>query len=231
MNIRTSRILRYGFYILIGINCALYVVNLIYQAMIVDSIKGINDIPIRYNNEVMAQEYRIETLYSRADRDLQDGIHYGDSLILNDKSLDRASIRGLHTIIGELLYDHDSTQLALDRFLLNESWNSVNIAGCYLKIGDVEKVEKAVLLLQQAAEINYDNRWYLGNLYEIACSFYDVKEVKEMAIEQYYTLYNMDTVIYSFCKTRIDELNQPDAQYLTELQFRNRRKRTVLLWR
>ena len=124
------------------------------------------------NKEVYAWEEKIERLYKRSDNNLQDGINYDDSLIKNDETLDKWKISNLHTIIGEIYYDFDSIDFALNRFRKTELLtfdsprNKANKAGCYVKMNEYDK---AMYLLEQAAEINYDFKWYIGNLYEIKC--------------------------------------------------------------
>ncbi len=73
------------------------------------------------NREVYAWEAKIDKLYKRADNNLNDGASYADSLIENDKSLDKRKISNLHTIVGEIYYDNDSIDRALERFRLDES--------------------------------------------------------------------------------------------------------------
>ena len=177
------------------------------------------------NKNIYAWEDKIEILYNRADMNLQNGIEYADSLIENDKSLDKWKITNLHTIVGELYYDNDSIVKALDRFHLNEILtfdsprNKANKAGCYIKLGDFEK---AMTLLKQASETNYDFKWYIGNLFEILGE-------PDKAILEYDYVYRRDTVVYSYYNQRIQELRNNPDQLLTELKYKDRRKRTLIL--
>jgi len=177
------------------------------------------------NKEVYAWEAKIDELYKRADKNLNGGVSFADSLIENDKSLDKWKISNLHTIVGEIYYDNDSIDRALERFLIDESLtfdsprNKANKAGCYVKRGDLEK---AITLLQQAAETNHDFKWYIGNLYEI-------QGEREKAILEYDYVYQRDTIVYAYYNERIQELENNPDQLLTELYYKDRRKRTLLL--
>jgi tetratricopeptide (TPR) repeat protein len=177
------------------------------------------------NKEVRAWEEKIEIVYNRADQNLQNGVNYADSLIQFDNRLDKWRKSDLHTIVGELYYDHDSIDLALIRFYrdqaltLDSPRNKGNKAGCYVKLGDFKK---AMTLLEEAAETNSDFKWYIGNLYEI-------KGEPEKAISEYQFLYERDTLIYSYCKQRIKELKTNPGELMHELYYKDRRKRTVLL--
>lgn len=177
------------------------------------------------NKEIYVWETKIEELYKRADSNLSVGVNYADSLIENDQTLDKWKVSNLHTIVGEIYYENDSIDRALERFQINESLtfdsprNKANKAGCYVKQGDLKK---AMTLLQQAAETNHDFKWYIGNLYEI-------QGERDKAILEYDYVYQRDTVVYAFYNQRIEELaNNPD-QLLTELHYKDRRKGTLLL--
>jgi tetratricopeptide (TPR) repeat protein len=177
------------------------------------------------NRKVYAWEEKIETLYKRADKNLQDGVDYADSLIKNDNTLGNWDISNLHTIVGELYYDNDSITPALARFHQGEILtfdsprNQANKAGCYIKQGDLEK---AMILLEQAAQTNHDFKWYIGNLYEI-------KGEPEKAILEYDYVYQRDTNVYAYYNQRIKELRTNPDQLMTELYYKDRRKRMLLL--
>ncbi|WP_421754088.1 hypothetical protein [Croceimicrobium sp.] len=83
-------------------------------------------------------------------------------------------------------------------------------------------MEKAMTLLQQAAETNHDFKWYIGNLYEI-------QGEREKAILEYDYVYQQDTIVYAYYNERIQELENNPDQLLTELYYKDRRKRTLLL--
>lgn len=179
------------------------------------------------NKEVYAWEAKIEELYQLADSNLSSGVKYADSLIENDRSLDEWKISNLHSIIGQLYYETNNIDLALERFQENEALtfdspgNKANKAGCYVKQGDYDK---AMTLLEQAAEVNYDFKWYIGNLYEI-------QGEPEKAKEEYRFVYHKDTAVYSSYNQRIQELSNNPDQLLTELYYKDRRKRTLLFWK
>jgi tetratricopeptide (TPR) repeat protein len=179
------------------------------------------------NKELYAWEAKIEELYKRADSNLNYGINYADSLIKKDKRLDKWEVSELHTIIGELYYDNDSIDLAIERFKIEELLtsdsprNKANKAGCYIKQGDYDK---AMTLLKEAAEVNHAFKWYIGNLYEI-------QGYLEKAKQEYQYVYQRDTAVYAYYNQRIQELNNKPEQLLTELYYKDRRRRTLLLWK
>lgn len=177
------------------------------------------------NMEVYAWEERIEELYKLADSSLLAGVEYADSIIQNDKSLDKWKLSQLHTIVGELYYDHDSIEQALKRFYIDELLtfdsprNMANKAGCHVKKGELEK---AMSLLKAAAEINKDYKWYIGNLYEIQGEL-------QKAISEYNYVYEQDTVVYEYYNQRIKELKSNPDRLMTNLLFKDRRERIILL--
>jgi tetratricopeptide (TPR) repeat protein len=126
--------------------------------------------------------------------------------------------------VGETYYDYGQYDLALERFYATQALirdnprNKANKAGCYAK---KKEYSKALTLLQEASAFNYDFNWYVGNLHEM-------KGDKELAVERYNYLYQKDTTVYSYCNERIQEIAQ-NAELFTELQFRNRRRRTLII--
>jgi tetratricopeptide (TPR) repeat protein len=179
----------------------------------------------KQNEEVYDWESKIQELYKRADSLLIAGVNYGDSLIQYDKSLDKWEVSNIHTIIGEIYFDNDSIKPALRRFKIVETLthdsprNKANKAGCYIKLG---YFKKAMSLLKQAAEDNHDFKWYVGNLYEI-------KGFPDSAILEYNYVYKRDTIVYAYFKQRILELKENPDSLLTELHYKDRRKRTYIL--
>lgn len=177
------------------------------------------------NKDVCALEAKIVELYRRAYINLKDGVNYADSLIENDKTLDKSKISNFHTIVGEIYYDNDNIDRALERFLIVEAMtyesprSMVNKAGCYIKQG---KLEIAMTLLEQAAKINSDCKWFIGNLYEI-------QGEPEKAILEYQFVYEKNTIVYSYYNDRIQELKNNPHQLMTELAYKDRRKRTLIL--
>ncbi|WP_157972841.1 hypothetical protein [Aureibaculum luteum] len=77
-------------------------------------------------------------------------------------------------------------------------------------------------LLVQASALNKDYKWYIGNLYEI-------KGEKEKAILEYDYVYQRDNIVYAHYNQRIQELKMNPSQLMTELHFKDRRKRTLIL--
>ncbi len=193
--------------------------------------RAINELNETYTNIVRNQNIHIERMetmltefYKRADADLRQGVSYGDSMLIHDKSLDHNDIWLLNTIIGETLYDHNSIDRALKRFKPSDTIsntsprNQVNIASCYTKQG---KYDSAMELLDLAASINSSHMWYIGNLYE-------VMQKGDQAVLTYQSLYQRDTIQFRFCLDRVTEIVNRNAPLFTELHFRNRRQRTYL---
>ncbi|WP_343911570.1 hypothetical protein [Aquimarina litoralis] len=168
---------------------------------------------------------RIQEIYKRSDKNVFDALKYADSLIKNDKFLHKENKTiEIQTIIGEILYDNNKIDLALDQFLLIKKQstknlkNDANIAGCYIK---KQQYKQALELLKEASMINKDFKWLIGNYYEIIKS-------KANAVITYQELYESDKQNYYYCYERIKELNKPDTDLLTELKYLKRRERTIL---
>jgi len=70
--------------------------------------------------------------------------------------------------------------------------------------------------------VNYDFKWYIGNLFEI-------QGKPEQAKSEYQYVYQRDTVVYAYYNQRIQELETNPDQLFTELQYKDRGKRTFLL--
>jgi tetratricopeptide (TPR) repeat protein len=179
------------------------------------------------NKAIYTWDSKIEELYKRADRDLNAGVQYADSLIENDGSLDKWKVSNLNVIVGEIYSDNDSIDLALGRFYESEALTfdspriKGNKAGCFAKRGDFDK---AMTLLEQAADVNQDFRWFIGNLYEF-------QGEPDKAIVEYQRVYQSDTVVYSYYNQRIQELKNNPDKLLNELNYKDRRKRNLLIFK
>jgi len=219
-------------YILIWIIIFLFSIGLAYLNRIKDPNIMMGDLKHDFakmaekqNKEIELKESRIVEFYRKADIDLLEGVSFIDSIIEIDKSLDKWDISNFHSIVGETLYDYDSIEHALKRFEFAESISfssprsKANRAGCYVKMGDYNT---ALKLLNQALSVNVDFKWYLGNLYE-------VMNDKGRAIEQYSELYQEDVTVYKYCEDRIMEIEESSSKLLTELKYKDRRKRKYLL--
>ncbi|MEO0471250.1 MAG: hypothetical protein AAF206_16595 [Bacteroidota bacterium] len=170
--------------------------------------------------EMQIKEGRISQFYQRVDRNLPDGVAYMDSILQHDQTLDRWERYELHTIIGETLYDYDSTELALERFyeVFDSPRNQVNKAGCYVRMG---AYNQALELLNLASEANHALKWYKGNLYEALRN-------REKAMTEYRELFEKDSIIYQYSAARMQEIQNPTTELYSELVYRNRRERTYL---
>lgn len=178
-----------------------------------------------WNEKTNEWEKQISTIYAISDVDLKKAILYSDSII-KGSSLDNHMKADVHTVIGEILLDNDSIDLAFERFkktqLLTSDTprNKANKAAYYVKKG---YLNKAMNLLREAESVNYDFKWLIGNLYEIQGN-------REKAIIEYQSLFQMGEGIYEYCKDRISELKNPETKLFTDLQFQNRRDRVFILF-
>lgn len=176
--------------------------------------------------KISARESRIAAFYQRADQNLAEGVFYLDSILRTDTTLDKWEKSDLHKIIGETLYDHDSIDQALQRFVAAESLTLVspgslaNKAGCYVKKGDYET---AMTLLEQAARTNQDYLWYIGNLYEVMNN-------REKAIQAYMDLYRKNTGVYGYSADRAREIEKPGSKLWSALVYEHGRERWDLLF-
>jgi len=166
-----------------------------------------------WNAKTKAWEEKIDKLYEYADSDLKRVSEYADSIIEYDKSLDKWKVSNLNTIVGEILFESDSIESAMERFKLSESLtfdsprNKANKAGYFVKKGNYQK---AMSLLKEASETNHDFKWLVGNLYEI-------QGQSKKAIFEYEFLYNKGQKIYEYCGQRISELQDPKTKPFKEL--------------
>ncbi len=178
------------------------------------------------NKNTLLLHSRIKQISKISDKDVFEAVIYADSLIQNDDFLSKQDkIMDIQTIIGEILYDYNQIDLALERFLLVKKnqygslRNDTNIAGCYIK---KKEYKKALELLNNASSINKSFKWLIGNYYEVIKS-------KPNAIIAYKELYDSDNKNYYYCYQRIKELNDPNTKLYTELKYLKRRERTILL--
>ena len=177
-----------------------------------------------WNKNAKSWEEKIDKLYKYGDNDLKRVTMFADSIIENDKSLDKWKLSNLNTIVGEILFDSNSLELAMERFKLSElstpdlPRNQANKAGYFVKKGNYQK---AMSLLQKASETNSDFKWLIGNLYE-------VQGQPEKAVIEYEFVYNKGQRTYDYCGKRIAELKDPNVELFKELKFLNRRERLII---
>ena len=93
-------------------------------------------------------------------------------------------------------------------------------AGAHRKL---KEYELALNELRQAADINYDYYWYIGNYFEI-------RRQMDSAITNYQKLYDKDTSVYKYCRDRIKELKHNKARPLTELIYRDKGRWVILMY-
>jgi len=179
------------------------------------------------NTKVLAWESLVDSLYNMADTNQMAAFQAINNLMSNDTSLDRYDISDLHFIMGDIYYHIDSCQKSISEFTMAEqdiNFDAPKIlaarAGAYLKL---KQYDNAFDDLNNAADINYDYLWNIGNYFEI-------RGERDSAIFYYRKLYNEDTTYYKFCLERADSLKKGEIKTLTKLIYRDR-KRVVLLMR
>lgn len=177
------------------------------------------------NLKILSWEKVIDSIYKLADTNKTLAIQAINNLMINDTSLNSGDVFDLYFIRGDLYYQIDSLQKALQDFSENEQRQKFSSpkmlaakAGVYIKL---KQFDNAFKDLTEAAEINYDYNWNIGNYYEIIGR-------KDSAILIYQNLYNQDTVIYKNCIDRIMELKKEKPKLFKELIY-NDRKRKILL--
>ena len=178
------------------------------------------------NVRILAWENLVNSIYKTADTNLIAGFLIIDSLIFNDTSLDKHKISDLHFIKGDIYFRIDSLEESVAEFTISgEKYNMrapkvlAARAAAYIKL---KQYDCAYADLREAAKINYDYFWNIGNYYEVISN-------KDSAISYYTRLYNQDTIIYGFCQDRIKELMNPKTKLLTELIYRDRDRMVFLM--
>lgn len=178
------------------------------------------------NAKTMAWENTVNSLYKLADTSKSKAILTIDNILHSDTTLDRHKISELHFIKGDLYYSIDSLQQSIDEFTTaGKAYNMSSPkdlaarAGSYIKL---KEFKKAYVDLTQAALINYDYWWNIGNYYEIIGK-------KDSAIIYYKQLYTKDSVNCKQCNVRVLELKNPKTKLLTNLIFRDRKRSVILM--
>ena len=176
------------------------------------------------NRKTILWENLKKSFYRLADSNSAVAINEIDKNINNNKSLDRFQISELYFIKGDIYYKIDSFQLSLDAFsncLVRGAPKYLAAeAGSYIGL---KRYHEAFADLTDAASINWDYQWNLGNYYEIVGK-------KDSAIFFYRQLYSRDTKIYKRCNDRINELSDPNEKLYTKLIFTDRSPTPILLF-
>lgn len=177
------------------------------------------------NAKVLSLENKIDSIIKLADTNPLLAIQVIDSIIQYDTILGTTKNSELHFLKGDFYYQVDRFAKAIDEFSLAELMNAASQkilaakAGAHLKL---KEYDLALNELKQAADINYDYYWNIGNYYEI-------RGQKDSALINYQKLYNHDTTVYEFCGERIKELKHNESKPLTELVYRNRERFIILM--
>ena len=176
-----------------------------------------------HNAGILAWEYLVDSLYKIADTNHVAFFLTIDNLISNETMIDEHRISELHFIKGDIYYRIDSFQKSITEFTAAGVSCAPKYlaarAGAYLKL---EQYDSALADLNKAAKTNYDYDWNIGNYYEAIGN-------RDSAIFYYTQLYNQDTIFYTYCKKRINKLKKPETKLFTELVFRDRERKVLLL--
>ena len=173
------------------------------------------------NAKTLAWEKLIDSIYQIAEINYLSSIKLVDSLINNDTSLKEHKISELHFIKGDIYYVHDSLKKAIDEFSTagNAPKYIAARAGAYIKLRQFDNARSD---LYNAARINYDYWWSIGNYYEIV-------ENKDSALFYYNLLYLKDTIVYKKCIERIIVLKNPNTKLLNELIYTDRNRSVIII--
>ena len=173
-----------------------------------------------YNAEVLSWENKIDSIIKLADTNQLLAIQAIDSIIQYDTLHGTTKKFDLHFLKGDFYYQIDSFTKAIDELSLAglKDFASPKIlaakAGAHIKL---EEYDLALSELRQAADINYDFYWNIGNYFEI-------RGQKDSAVSNYQKLYSKDTAVYKYCGDRIEELKHNKSKLLTELVYMNRER-------
>ena len=176
------------------------------------------------NAKVVSWENKIDSIIELGDTNRLLAIQAIDSMIQYD-TLGASKIFDLHFLKGDLYYQIDSFTKAIDEFSLAELDNITSPkilaakAGAHIKL---KEYDLALNELRQAAGINYDYYWNIGN-------FFEIRGQKDSALSNYQKLYNENKTVYKYCGDRIEELKNSKSRLLTELIYRDRERIVMLM--
>ena len=174
----------------------------------------------RINAETYKWENLVDSIYKLA-KNNQNLAYKKIDLSMRNPNFDDFDRQELHFIKGDIYYSNDSLNKAIIEFTLageNFPKPLAARAGTLIKLKQYGKAYKD---LNQAADINHDYLWNIGNYFEV------IKQ-RDSAIKYYKKLYNEDTIVYKYCNNRIKELNKPKIKLYTELVFKDR-ERIILI--
>jgi tetratricopeptide (TPR) repeat protein len=179
-----------------------------------------------FNEKVLAEERLIDSLERLVNSNQAIGIRSINNIIAQDSLYNSSTIKELHFIKGNIYYNIDSLDKAIEEFSLAGGRDILYSpkylaarAGAYIKN---KHFDKAFEDLTKAAALNHAFNWNIGNYYEIIGQ-------KDSAISMYKQLYLKDENVYSYCKDRINQLKEENPKLLTELLFKHRERKYILL--
>lgn len=174
-----------------------------------------------YSAKSFAWEKIVDSIYEIASVNKFSALKTLDNFINIDTTLNQNKLTELHFIKGKIYYSLDSLQNAINEFSFSpQTYPKILVAraGAYIKL---KQFDKAYIDLKNAANINYDYSWNIGNYYEIIGK-------KDSSILLYTHLYLKDTINYKYCKDRIIEIEKRKSKPLKELIFRDRKRLIIL---
>ncbi|MEJ7736120.1 MAG: hypothetical protein WKF97_01735 [Chitinophagaceae bacterium] len=178
------------------------------------------------NAKILAWEKVIDSIYKLAETDKLLSIRAINDIMVSDTNLNSGNLFDLYFIRGDLYYQIDSLQRALQDFSAfdeGQNYSSPKMlaarAGVYIKL---KQFDNAFKDLTSAAEVNHGYNWNVGNYYEIIGR-------KDSAILSYQKLYHLDTVVYKKCLDRIMELEKDKPKLFKELIYDDRERMVLLM--
>lgn len=153
-----------------------------------------------------------DSLYNLSKINLDSGLNAIDKLIAT-----APTYSSYYRIKGDFYFNYKKYEQAKEQYskALNlEEYPRTMIfrASCYLNL---KQYDSCLMDLNSFPKYNYTNYWYIGN-------YYEVKGKQDSAIYFYNKLYKEDTIVYKYCKERVDYLlNNSHPRKFTELFIRD----------
>jgi len=173
-----------------------------------ESIKHAEDL----NSNNLKQNKFEDSLYTIAFLSLDSGIKSIDKIIKESPNY-----APYYKIKGDFYFKYHDYKNAKDNYSialqLEPFLNATKFrASCYLNL---KQYDSCLNDLKSYPEYNKDNFWYIGN-------YYEARQNLDSAIHFYKMLFREDTIVYKYCKDRIDYLmKNPNPKLFKELNIRD----------
>lgn len=174
-----------------------------------------------FNSNNLKQDKFEDSLYTIAALNLDSGIK-AIGKIINESP----NYAPYYKIKGDFYFKYHEYKNAKNNYsiaLQLEPFSNAIVfrASCYLNL---KQYDSCLIDLKSFPEYNKDNYWYIGN-------YYEAKLNADSAIHFYEMLYRQDTVVYKYCKDRIDYLlKRPNPKMFKELNIRDTARLTIRLY-